>query len=129
MWQMVTRRTSLDVAAIGRRLAQRRDDLRLDQEGVAEKAGVSRAYISRLERGIVPNPKVTELAQVAEALDLTLAELISPEPEIVESVYSHVFEEAKRQVAHLPPKQAERIIRGLQNSIEIAEASEVVRRN
>lgn len=43
----------LDAGAIGRRAAARRGDLGLDQEGVATRAGMSRAYISRLENGSV----------------------------------------------------------------------------
>ena len=66
----------LNISSIGGRIAARRDDLRLDQEAVADRAGLSRAYISRLERGIVPNPKVVDLAAVADALDLSLDALI-----------------------------------------------------
>lgn len=69
-------RVTLDVGAIGRRASDRRKELQLEQEEVAALAGMSRAYISRLENGGVLNPKVTDLASVAAALGLSLDRLI-----------------------------------------------------
>lgn len=68
----------LDVAAIGRRLMEERERQQLAQEDLADRASLSRAYISRLERGVVPNPKLVDLAQVAEALGMSVAELTMP---------------------------------------------------
>jgi transcriptional regulator with XRE-family HTH domain len=62
--------------AIGRRASRRRDALHLDQQEVADKAGMSRAYVSRLENSMVANPKVSDLAAVAEALGLSLDALV-----------------------------------------------------
>lgn len=69
-------RVTLDIDAIGDRASARREELHLEQEEVAEKAGMSRAYISRLENGGVRNPKVVDLAAVAAALGLSLDRLI-----------------------------------------------------
>lgn len=55
-------RMLLDVDAMGRRASARREELRLEQEEVATRSGMSRAYISRLENGGVRNPKVADLA-------------------------------------------------------------------
>lgn len=68
----------LNVFEIGRRLSARREELRLDQEAVAERARLSRAYISRLERGIVPNPKIGDLLQISDALQLSITDLVQP---------------------------------------------------
>jgi transcriptional regulator with XRE-family HTH domain len=72
-------RTRLDVSTIGRRVLARRTELRLDQEALADRAGLSRPYVSRLERGLVPNPGLTHLEQIAGALEWSLSELIRPE--------------------------------------------------
>lgn len=54
---------------------QARTDADLTQDDVARLSGLSSAYISRLEREIVPNPKSTDLQRVARALKLTLPQL------------------------------------------------------
>ncbi len=69
-------RQRLDITGIGVRAARRRAELGLEQEGVAERACMSRAYISRIENGLVKNPKVEDLAAVAGALDYSLDRLI-----------------------------------------------------
>lgn len=69
-------RVTLDVSAIGSRAAARRKELHLEQEDVATESGMSRAYVSRLETGGVLNPKVSDLASVAAALNLSLDRLI-----------------------------------------------------
>lgn len=52
----------------------------LSQEAVAERMGVDRAYVSALELGR-RNPTVITLWQVSIALGVSLAELVSEEPE------------------------------------------------
>lgn len=69
----------LDVVMLGRRIAERREALDLDQDDVSERSGMSRAYISRLERGLVPNPKMGDLANVADALGKSLADVLHQE--------------------------------------------------
>ena len=68
--------TKLNVAALGQRVETLRKTAGLDQEDLARRAFLSRAYVSRLERGIVPAPKVTDLEQVATALGKSLADLL-----------------------------------------------------
>lgn len=51
------------------RLLVSRRDLRMNQDEVADRAGISRAYVSDLERGKVDNPTldvITALAQVLQ---------------------------------------------------------------
>lgn len=69
-----------DAPRIGRRARERRTALGLEQREVAARADVSRAYVSRLERGIVAAPTVAELSKVAGALGYSLSELVSTEP-------------------------------------------------
>lgn len=88
----------LDVAALGHRALVRRRQLRLEQEDVATAAGLSAAYISRLERGRIPNPKMQDLAAVARALDTTLDSLLRGST----SVLSNDEEEELRRLMAMP---------------------------
>lgn len=68
----------LDVSLVACRLLKRRVAMGMDQEQVADRSKRSRAYISRLERGIVPNPTLLDLEAVALALEMSVAELLRP---------------------------------------------------
>jgi len=70
----------MDVAGIGGRIAARREQLRLRQAELARRAGMSEAYINRLENGVVRNPKVKDLAVVAQALGVPFATLLYGDP-------------------------------------------------
>jgi transcriptional regulator with XRE-family HTH domain len=75
---------TLDMAAISHRITLRREQLELKQLDLARQVGMSEAYINRLENGVVRNPKILDLAQVAQALDLPLTTLLygeASEPE------------------------------------------------
>ncbi|PUE38816.1 hypothetical protein B9Z34_10650 [Limnohabitans sp. Hippo3] len=48
----------------------------ITQEELADRAGIDRTYASQLERAIA-NPSLTVLCKVADALDLTLIDLLS----------------------------------------------------
>jgi transcriptional regulator with XRE-family HTH domain len=65
------------VRLIGQRVQTLRESAGLAQDELADKAGLSRPYISRIERGVVPSPKVLDLDAVARALGTTVAELTS----------------------------------------------------
>jgi transcriptional regulator with XRE-family HTH domain len=75
-----TKRAVLDVAAISQRIATRREQFDLKQIELARQIGMSEAYINRLENGVVRNPKILDLALVAQALDLPLNSLLYGEP-------------------------------------------------
>ncbi len=70
----------LDLVGLGERVAQRRRRLHLEQADVADRAGLSPAYVSRLERGRIIAPKITDLRSIARALDVTLDDLINDRP-------------------------------------------------
>jgi transcriptional regulator with XRE-family HTH domain len=119
-------------AEIGRRILAARDALRLSQQDFAERAGLSRAYISRLERGLIPNPTITDLGKVAEAAGVSVAELTTAGPRLVETRFSHDVAEIHRQVDALPvPDEVKAsILRGFLQSIEVMHAaSTLARRN
>ena len=98
-----------DPAEIGRRILAAREALRLNQQEFADKAGLSRAYISRLERGLIPNPTITDLAQVAEAAGLPISTLMLRERahrELVIPLGADVYE----ALANEPPELQASII-------------------
>ncbi|WP_230536488.1 helix-turn-helix domain-containing protein [Streptomyces sp. OUCMDZ-3434] len=61
--------------ALGDRIRERRMQQNLTQEKLAEKAGVSRDTVQRIERG-TNDPRYSDLARIARALDTPLAELV-----------------------------------------------------
>jgi transcriptional regulator with XRE-family HTH domain len=66
---------SFDPSAIGRRVREEREKAGLSLAQLAERSGLTKAYLVRLEtQG--GNPSVEVVAQIAEALDLTAADLL-----------------------------------------------------
>lgn len=61
---------------VGARVKQLRQARRLTQEQVAEHSGLSQKFVGEVERGL-GNPTLTTLASLAEALGVTLVDLIS----------------------------------------------------
>lgn len=57
-----------------------REARNLDQAEVADTAGLSRAYVSRLESGGILNPKVFDLQAIATALRVPLDDLLYDAP-------------------------------------------------
>lgn len=65
---------------LGRNAKRLRIDADLTQEQLAEKSGFSQQYISDLERGL-RNPTIVSLYELAQALDATPVDLITPDEE------------------------------------------------
>ena len=66
---------SFDPSAIGRRVREEREKAGLSLAQLAERSGLTKAYLVRLEtQG--GNPSVEVIAQIADALDLTAADLL-----------------------------------------------------
>lgn len=62
--------------ALGRAVASRRSALGLKRKDLAERSRLSYPYISEIENGL-KEPSAKALRQIAEGLDLTVAELAS----------------------------------------------------
>lgn len=81
---------------LGERLKRYRKDLGMSQADLARKAKVSAAYISELESGLGRRPSGEILLRLADALEVTIAELLGhdirpgdgdsplPDPSLVE---------------------------------------------
>lgn len=64
---------------LGHRIRARRTALGLTLEALAERAGVSRAMLSDIERE-VKNPTIKVLSQIAEGLECTVSSLLGEQP-------------------------------------------------
>ena len=64
---------------IGRRIITRREELGLAQKALAETLGMQPANLSHIENG-KQNVTIRTLCKIAEALDITVAELVSGAP-------------------------------------------------
>lgn len=67
---------AIDYGMIGRRLQVRRMDVKLTQEVLAEKAGITVVYLSKIENGKV-HPTLELLDALCGVLDLDLSMLLS----------------------------------------------------
>lgn len=64
---------------MGYKIKERREELRMTQEELAEKAGISRQTVSSLENNKYNNVMVGTLAAIAVALDTTVDKIFYPE--------------------------------------------------
>lgn len=68
---------AVNVARIGKRVHALREARGLEQDELAELAGLSQTYVSRLERGLIPNPKLYDLTALVVALGAELTDVIA----------------------------------------------------
>ena len=64
---------------MGIRIKDRREELKMTQEELAQKSGVSRQTISSIETGKYDNVLVGTLAAIALALDTTVDKIFYPD--------------------------------------------------
>jgi len=64
---------------MGYKIKERREELRMTQEELAEKAGISRQTISSLENNKYDNVLAGTLAAIAVALDTTIDKIFYPD--------------------------------------------------
>jgi transcriptional regulator with XRE-family HTH domain len=126
--QLTMAADDLDVTEIGHRVRDRRLRLRRNQEEVAEQAGLDRVYVSKLENGRIPNPKIMDLRAVARALDMTLDGLLSERsPQSPGSSRLTPDDEAKLQALLRRPEVLPDLLSFL-DSLDAAETDEDRRR-
>ena len=56
-------------------MKKRRQELKITQEELAEKSGVSRGTISLMENGLVVNSKLETISKLAKALDSKIEDI------------------------------------------------------
>lgn len=64
---------------MGYRIKERREELRMSQEELAEKSGISRPTISAIENGKDKSVLTGTLIALAKALDTTVDKIFYPE--------------------------------------------------
>lgn len=71
--------------AFSARIRQLRRERRMTLTALAEKAGISRGYMSEIENERATDPSAAVLRAIAQALDTTTAVLMDEDPTIVSS--------------------------------------------
>lgn len=101
---------------VGKRVANLRKLKNLTLPELAEKSGVSKGYISQLENEIIISPSVDTLKKLADAMDVTIADILELQkvnainiPEIKDKSLEEFLEERRRGGNPVP----EDIIRAL----------------
>jgi transcriptional regulator with XRE-family HTH domain len=80
-----TDRLQYDLSKIGTRLRALRRERSWTLEDLAERTGLSRAYLSRMEGG-ERQPSLSALSEVAHAYGISFSSLFVPEPEVQNGV-------------------------------------------
>jgi transcriptional regulator with XRE-family HTH domain len=62
-------------AKLGRIIREKRESLRISQEGLAALSNLNRTYIGKIERGDV-SPTIVTVQKLAKALNIRLSELM-----------------------------------------------------
>jgi len=106
----MARKTTSDPLSrqIGRRIRKLRAERGFDFDAFVEETGLSRGYISILERGAA-SPTVRSLAKLARALDVTVADLV-----LGESERERIFEISAR----LPIGEVRRLLRDVESRLK-----------
>ena len=74
---MVTEQRLSANAAFGAQVRRVRTERGLSQAGLAAASGLHRSYVGGIERG-ERNPSLANIARLADALDVPIAELFAP---------------------------------------------------
>lgn len=61
---------------LGQKIRQLREEKGLSLNGLAEEAGISKAYLSQLENDVSKQPSAEILLKIASALGITIADLL-----------------------------------------------------
>lgn len=70
----------LDEKTLGHRLQTARLAAGLTQQGLCQKANLSYSTLAKIERGAIKSPSIFTIENIAEALDITLDELLGRQP-------------------------------------------------
>lgn len=105
----------------------------LTQEQIAPLVGLSFAGYRPYERG-ERDLTMVQIEAFAQAFGVPVSEITRflwpDDVRLVETRYSHQWDEIQRQVEHLPEAQRERVLRAFRDSVEIAYGtSDLARRN
>lgn len=115
---------------LGERVLLARRDLNINQDELARRAGISRPFVSDIERGKTTNVGVETVQALAEALGVRYAYLLGLSDVVVdEDDYSHLGEPPALYAAGLSEEEGEalRLLRSMREG-DRAQAMGVLRR-
>lgn len=126
----IGRPASKDAPIFGQRLAALRRGKGLSQRELAEKLNTTREAIDYYERR-AQNPTLDLIQRLAEALDVTVAELLGSEPQPVRARPGPVPQLQLRfeQIKQLPRQQQEFVLHFLDTVLGTAEKRQAARRS
>ena len=99
---------------IGKRIKQRREQLGLTQEELAEKTGLTPNYISTLERG-ASFPRCEKLIILLNGLETSADGIFC---DVLEHTTDYQATELSRKIADLPPSAQKRILQMVELMIQ-----------
>lgn len=102
---------TIDFTSVGQQLQQRRMDLRLTQDQIAERLSMSTKQLSRIECG--QRPSLQTLLQLAAVLNISLDSLFC-----IYTNYDHTFAQIQECLLQLKPEQRMQILGILTGLIE-----------
>lgn len=93
----------MDKAAIGSRLREARNMVKLTQEQLAEKVGIGTTYLSDIERG-AKFPSLSLFIKIVDALGVSSDFILRGE---IEAGKNCVYDDITRKLDGLTPKQSQ----------------------
>lgn len=79
---------------VGTRIRELRVQKKLSISELAEKAGVSKSYISHIERNLQKNPSIQFLEKLALVLDVNVYTLLQPKEQAIDQEWIELIHEA-----------------------------------
>ena len=104
---------SQELAALGERIRERRMELRLSQEALAEKAGISANTVSRIEGGQM-SMGIGTFIKLAQATGADANELLGIVPEAGKKQYRDMV----HRISHLKAAEQEIVLRTVDVLVE-----------
>ena len=104
---------SQELAALGERIRERRMELRLSQEALAEKAGISANTVSRIEGGQMSMGIVTFI-KLVQAMGADANDLLGIVPELEKRQYQDIF----YRISHLRAADQKIVLRTVETLVD-----------
>lgn len=105
---------------LGNRIQRLRQERKLTLSQLAAKTGISKSYLSHIERSIQTNPSIEVLTKLALTLEVDIQTLITPDPgsdsenSASEKDWSQIINEAL-QSGKIDEKKLQEMLTAIQN--------------
>lgn len=95
---------NLSYEKIGLRMKQKREELKLSQKNVSDKAEISKGYYGQIERGEC-SPSLETTDKIAKVLEVSLAWLLNDRSEVMEHRVNEEIKRLKETLNDVPEKE------------------------